>query len=38
MLSDDKQSMCRILGDVFMGAFHIVFDYGNHQIGFAEAA
>ncbi|KAM6544916.1 hypothetical protein CsatB_025652 [Cannabis sativa] len=28
---------CRVLGNLFLGAYHTVFDFGNSQIGFAKA-
>lgn len=28
----------RVLGNIFLGAYHTVFDFGNLQVGFAESA
>jgi len=29
--------ICRVVGDIFLQAYHSVFDYANLRIGFAES-
>jgi len=36
--SDIDICMCRVVGDIFLQAYHTVFDYANLRIGFAESA
>lgn len=37
MTVDSFIYMCRVFGDIFLQAYHTVFDYGNVRIGFAES-